>query len=119
MAIIRAKLTAAERRAGLDLRDVLGTRKTRKPRGATRKPAPIGLFPRAPVPKKARTKLEQLVDDYLDKHATCVQAGHVWDRAKRDGEPEREIAAKLNKFANAHSARAAAFRALAVARGRR
>ena len=98
MAIIRAKLTAAERRAGIDLRDVLGTRKTRKPRAAARKASKLG-----PRERHAGSELERLVDDYLDKHNATVRIARGWDREVR----------------KANAIRDAAFRALAKARGRR
>jgi hypothetical protein len=65
-----------------------------------------------------RSWLEKLVDDYLDKHNACVAAGHRRERILKVGDSISEHAA-TEEFIQAHNARAAAFRALAAARGRK
>ncbi len=64
------------------------------------------------------TKLEKLVDDYLDKHSACIEAGLRRDVAKKNYEPQKVIDTATDEFIQAHNARAAAFRALAKARKR-
>jgi hypothetical protein len=108
------KLTAKERHQGLDLRNVLGARKNRKPRASTRKASKLG-----PHERTAGSELERLVDDYLDKHEAAKKANTERERALKYAAPQAEKDRTLTNLISAHNARAAALRALVKARGRR